>query len=58
MEEDIVDIIGQLNNKAALKQHVYRNTFTTFNQLKKCAKEIAEHLTPQVIEKDENLKVE
>lgn len=58
MSEDIVDIIGGLNNKAALKQHVYRNTLTTFNQLRVCAKEIAEHLTPQVIEKDENLEVE
>jgi len=58
MSEDIVDILGRLNSKAALKQHVYRNTLTTFNQLKKCAREIAEHLTPQVIEKDENLEVE
>lgn len=58
MAEDIVDIIGRLNNKAALKQHVYRNTLTTFNQLKKCAREIAEHLTPKVIEKDEKLEVE
>jgi len=58
MSEDIVNIIGGLNNKAALKQHVYRNTLTVFEQLKKCATEIAEHLTPQVVEQDESLEVE
>ena len=58
MSNDIVNIISGLNNKAALKQHVYRNTLATFEQLKKCAREIAEHLTPKVIEKDEMLEVE
>ena len=58
MSDDIETILSRLNNKAALKQHVYRNTLTTFEQLKKCANEIVEHLTPKVIEKDETLEVE
>lgn len=57
MSEDIVQIIGGLNNKAALKQHVYRNTLEVFKQLKKCAKEIADDLTPEVIKKDKSLEV-
>lgn len=51
MSENIVNILEGLNHKAALKQHIYRNTLETFEQLKTCALEIAEHLTPQVIEK-------
>jgi hypothetical protein len=58
MAEKLVEIIDGLNNKAALKQHVYRNTLTVFKQFKKTALEIAEHLTPQVISKDESLEVE
>ncbi len=57
MSEDIVQIIGGLNNKAALKQHIYRNTKAVFDQLKKCAKEIAHDLTPEVIKKDKSLEV-
>lgn len=58
MSEQIVEIIAGLNNKAALKQHIYRNTLTIFQELKKCAKEIAESLTPEVVKKDKNLEVE
>lgn len=58
MSEDIVQIISGLNNKAGLKQHVYRNTLTVFEELKNCAREIAEKLTPEVIKKDKTLEVE
>ena len=57
MSEDIVQIIGGLNNKAALKQHIYRNTKTVFEELKACAKEIAHDLTPEVVKKDKSLEV-
>jgi hypothetical protein len=57
MSEDIVQIIGGLNNKAGLKQHIYRNTKSVFDELKRCAKEIAEKLTPEVVEKDKSLEV-
>ena len=52
-----MQFIGGLNNKAALKQHIYRNTKAVFDQLKKCAKEIAHDLTPEVIKKDKSLEV-
>jgi hypothetical protein len=58
MSEDIVQIIGGLNNKAALKQHIYRNTLEVFNELTRCAEEIAEHLTPEVVKKDKSVEVE
>ncbi len=58
MSEQIVDIISGLNNKAALKQHIYRNTLTIFKELKKCAKEIAEGVAPEVVKKDQNVEVE
>ena len=58
MSEKLVEIIDGLNNKAALKQHIYRNTLTVFEQFKKCATEIAEKLTPEVVSKDESLEVE
>lgn len=58
MSEKLVEIIDGLNNKAALKQHIYRNTLTVFEQFKKCAIEIADKLTPEVVSKDESLEVE
>ena len=58
MSEDIVQIIGGLNTKAGLKQHIYRNTLTVFEELKRCAKDIAEKLTPEVIKKDPSLEVQ
>ncbi|MGB1039063.1 MAG: hypothetical protein ACPGYY_10505 [Bacteroidia bacterium] len=58
MSEDIVQIIGGLNNKAGLKQHIYRNTLTVFEEMKSCVKEIAEKLTPEVIKKDKSLEVQ
>ena len=58
MSDDIVNIIAGLNNKAALKQHIYRNTQEIFKQLNRCAIEIAEKLTPEVVKKDKNLEVE
>ncbi|PCJ64051.1 MAG: hypothetical protein COA58_13765 [Bacteroidetes bacterium] len=58
MSEDIIQIIGGLNNKAGLKQHIYRNTKTVFDELKRYAKEIAERLTPEVIKKDKSLEVQ
>jgi hypothetical protein len=58
MSEKLVEIIDGLNSKAALKQHVYRNTLTVFEQFKKCATEIANKLTPQVVSKDKSLEVE
>lgn len=58
MSEDIVQIIGGLNNKAGLKQHIYRNTLTVFQEMKSCVKEIAETLTPEVIKKDKSLEVQ
>ena len=58
MSEKLVEIIDGLNNKAALKQHIYRNTLTVFEQFKKCATEIADKLTPEVVSKDESLEVE
>jgi hypothetical protein len=57
MSEKLVEIIDGLNNKAALKQHIYRNTITVFEQFKKCASEIAEKLTPEVIFEDNSLEV-
>jgi len=57
MSEKLVEIIDGLNSKAALKQHVYRNTLTVFEQFKKCATEIANKLTPQVVTKDKSLEV-
>lgn len=58
MSEKLVEIIDGLNNKAALKQHIYRNTLTVFEQFKKCATEIADKLTPEVVSKNESLEVE
>lgn len=58
MSEDIVEIIGGLNQKAGLKQHIYRNTQTVFQELKRCAQEIAETLTPEVVKKDKSLEVQ
>lgn len=58
MSEKLVEIIDGLNSKAALKQHIYRNTLTVFEQFKKCATEIANKLTPQVVSKDKSLEVE
>ena len=58
MSEKLVEIIDGLNNKAALKQHIYRNTLTVFEQFKKCATEITDKLTPEVVSKDESLEVE
>lgn len=58
MSEEIVEILGGLNNKAAMKQHIYRNTKTVFDQFRICAKEITEQLTPDVIKKDKSLEVE
>lgn len=57
MSEKLVEIIDGLNNKAALKQHIYRNTITVFEQFKKCASEIADKLTPEVISEDNSLEV-
>lgn len=57
MSEKLVEIIDGLNNKAALKQHIYRNTITVFEQFKKCASEIADKLTPEVISQDKSLEV-
>lgn len=57
MSKKLVEIIDGLNNKAALKQHIYRNTITVFEQFKKCASEIADKLTPEVISKDNSLEV-
>tara|TARA_B100001059_G_scaffold169348_1_gene169198 strand:- start:9782 stop:10447 length:666 start_codon:yes stop_codon:yes gene_type:complete len=57
MSEKLVEIIDGLNNKAALKQHIYRNTITVFEQFKKCASEIADKLTPEVIFDDNSLEV-
>jgi hypothetical protein len=57
MSEDIARIIGGLNTKAGLKQHIYRNTLAVFEELKRCAKDIAEKLTPEVIKKDPSLEV-
>ena len=34
MSEKLVEIIDGLNNKAALKQHIYRNTLAVFEQFK------------------------
>ena len=58
MSEDIVHIIGGLNNKAALKQHIYRNTQTVFKELKRCSTEITDKLTPEVVKKDKSVEVE
>ncbi|NNJ55420.1 MAG: hypothetical protein HKP14_04790 [Bacteroidia bacterium] len=58
MSEDIVQIIGGLNNKAALKQHIYRNTKSVFKEIKKCAEEIAHKLAPEVVKKDKSVEVE
>lgn len=57
MSEKLIEIIDGLNNKAALKQHIYRNTITVFEQFKKCASEIADKLTPEVISQDKSLEV-
>jgi len=48
MSDQIVEIIAGLNNKAALKQHIYRNTQTVFKEFLRSAKEIAEQLAPTV----------
>jgi hypothetical protein len=58
MSEKLVEIIDGLNSKAALKQHIYRNTLTVFEQFKKCATEIANKLTPEVVSKDKSMEVE
>ena len=58
MSEKLVEIIDGLNSKAALKQHIYRNTLTVFEQFKKCTTEIANKLTPEVVSKDKSLEVE
>jgi len=58
MSEKLVEIIDGLNSKAALKQQIYRNTLTVFEQFKKCATEIANKLTPEVVSKDKSLEVE
>ena len=58
MSEKLVEIIDGLNNKAALKQHIYRNTLAVFDQFKKCAAEISNKLTPEVVSKDKSLEVE
>ena len=58
MSEKLVEIIDGLNNKAALKQHIYRNTLAVFEQFKKCATEISNKLTPEVVSKDKSLEVE
>ena len=58
MSEKLVEIIDGLNSKAALKQHIYRNTLTVFEQFKKCATEIANKLTPEVVSKDKSFEVE
>ena len=58
MSEKLVEIIDGLNNKAALKQHIYRNTLAVFEQFKKCATEISDKLTPEVVSKDKSLEVE
>ena len=57
MSEKLIEIIDGLNNKAALKQHIYRNTITVFEQFKKCVSEIADKLTPEVISQDKSLEV-
>lgn len=57
MSEKLIEIIDGLNNKAALKQHIYRNTITVFEQFKKCASEIADKLTPEIISQDKSLEV-
>ena len=58
MSEKLVEIIDGLNSKAALKQHIYRDTITVFEQFKKCTTEIANKLTPEVVSKDKSLEVE
>lgn len=58
MSEEIVKILSGLNNKAALKQHVYRNTKTVFKEIFNCSKEIAEKLAPEVVKKDKSVEVE
>lgn len=58
MSEEIIQIISALNSKAALKQCIYRNTKSVFDELKVCAKEIAHDLTPEVVKKDKNLEVQ
>ncbi len=58
MSDEIVEIIGGLNNKAALKQHIFRNTQTVFKELLRCAQLISEKLAPEVVKKDKNVEVE
>lgn len=58
MSDQIVEIIAGLNNKAALKQHIYRNTQTVFKEFLRSAKEIAEQLAPIVVEKDKSVDVD
>jgi len=58
MSEEIVKIIGGLNNKAALKQHIYNNTKTVFKELYKCSEQIADELAPKIVEQNKNVEVE
>ena len=58
MDNQIIEIIDGLNNKAALKQFIYRNTLTTFQNLRKMAREIADKIAPEVLKKDPNVEVE
>ncbi|MBR9860663.1 hypothetical protein GYB22_07920 [bacterium] len=58
MENQIVEIIDGLNNKASLKQYIYRNTLETFKNLRQVARQIADQVAPEVLKKDPDVEVE
>lgn len=50
-------ILQGLNNKAALKQRVYKKTIDAFNQLRQCALSVQNKLAPQVLTDDQSVEV-
>ena len=58
MATSIVDIIEGLNEKAALKQLIYRNTKNVFGELKNCSSKVVHRVLPEVVKKDKTVEVE
>lgn len=57
MSEKLNQILDELDKKASLKQHVYRQTREIFDQFRLKASEIADKLAPTFLEKDPTVEI-
>ncbi len=57
MSEKIEQILNGLNQKACLKQRVYKNSLSVFERFKQCADNIVHQLAPEVLSKSPSVEI-